>query len=337
MNDLFARVTTNSAGPEPRRRRVLRALALIVGLTLVTAGCNTLTVSSNAGVLSASSGNNTSLTWFFFNQDFKNFAATRTPLVMALATSEYEAAIVDEPGSKFFSVRQQVDSFSETTGSGAATQVLLKANEFANQGDGLTLSPTENITINGPAYGFSWLTVGSNTRVTTVVPSDLCDLFVMVVSDGSSLVDSAFYGDVAVTTTTYSCSGGTKVAAPSAETKPAGPPGIFLSVNPVLLGREVHGSPIYFGADRVGVGTTYLVTVSAVATLTPSIVTLAEGTIDAGGSFTSVVKLPPLSSGRYNIRMTGTNADGNSLELTCHITVGDGVFSSIGNNAQKIS
>ena len=64
-----------------------------------------------------------------------------------------------------------------------------------------------------------------------------------------------------------------------------GVPGIFLTVaGPV--GRSASESPIYYGADRVSVTSTYLLTVTGVSEhRTQSITTLAEGTIDADGSF----------------------------------------------------
>ena len=317
-----------------KRRRLFPALALLVGITLATAGCNTVPVTSSAGVLTATSGSNTTLTWFFFNQDFKDFAASRTvPGFPATATAVYPTAVAAEPGSKFFKVEQVIDSSSTTSGSGAATQVLLKANEFANQGDGLTLSASEDLTLVPPAYGFSWLTGGASTQVTTVVPSDLCGLFVLVLWDTATAESSGFYSDVVATTDTYSCSGGTQI---TSQGERAVPPGIFLSVNAVLLGRKVEGSPVYYGAERIAVASTFLLTVTAVSRVTPSVVTLAQGIIDADGSFSSMSRLPLIPSGTYNVRMTGLDTDGNTLELTSQVTVGDEVFTSIGANIPTI-
>ena len=116
----------------------------------------------------------------------------------------------------------------------------------------------------------------------------------------------------------------------------AGVPGIFLSVNGVLLGNQVQGSPVYYGADRVAVTSTYVLTVTKVSNVAPSVVTLAEGTIGADGSFSSMVRLPELAPGTYNVRMSGTHTNGATLQLTSQVTVGAGVFTSIGANIPVI-
>jgi YVTN family beta-propeller protein len=72
----------------------------------------------------------------------------------------------------------------------------------------------------------------------------------------------------------------------------SGLPGIFLAVNGVLVGKQVEGSPVYYGTNRVAVTSTYVLTVTAVSNISPSLVTLAEGTISANGSFSCVVRLP---------------------------------------------
>ena len=72
-------------------------------------------------------------------------------------------------------------------------------------------------------------------------------------------------------------------SASSSSSADAGVPGIFLTVaGPV--GRSASQSPIYYGADRVAVTSTYLLTVTRVSDVTPTITTLAECTIDADGS-----------------------------------------------------
>ena len=112
----------------------------------------------------------------------------------------------------------------------------------------------------------------------------------------------------------------------------AGVPGIFLTVaGPV--GRSASGSPIYFGADRVSVTSTYLLTMTRVSNIAPTITTLAEGTIDADGSFTSMTRLPALAPGTYNVQMVGTHVNGSTLQLTSQVTIGGvGQFTSIGAN-----
>jgi hypothetical protein len=116
----------------------------------------------------------------------------------------------------------------------------------------------------------------------------------------------------------------------------AGVPGIFLTVaGPV--GRSAAEAPVYYGADRVAVTSTYLLTVTRVSNVTPTITTLAEGTIDADGSFSSMKRLPALAPGVYNVQMVGTHVNGSTLQLTSQVTIGGvGEFTSIGANIPVI-
>ena len=116
----------------------------------------------------------------------------------------------------------------------------------------------------------------------------------------------------------------------------AGVPGIFLTVaGPV--GRSASEAPVYYGADRVAVTSTYLLTVTRVSNVTPTITTLAEGTIDADGSFSSMTRLPALAPGTYNVQMVGTHVNGSTLQLTSQVTIGGvGQFTSIGANIPVI-
>ena len=116
----------------------------------------------------------------------------------------------------------------------------------------------------------------------------------------------------------------------------AGVPGIFLTVaGPV--GRSASEAPVYYGADRVAVTSTYLLTVTRVSNVTPTITTLAEGTNDADWSFTSMTRLPALAPGTYNVQMVGTHVNGSTLQLTSQVTVGGvGQFTSIGANIPVI-
>jgi hypothetical protein len=278
-------------------------------------------------------GTNSVIYWYFFNQDFKDFASSRTSTNASSATV-YDIATVSHPGSKYIKIRQDITGASQVSGSGSDRQVLLKANEFANQGDGLSLSATETITLQAPAFGFTWLTGGKSTQVTTVVPSDLCGLFVMAVTDQDpwDQESDAFYSDIVATTHTYNC------ASPvSAVSDPApGPPGIFLYVaGPV--GRSASDAPVYYGADRVAVTSAYLLTVTRVSTIAPTATTLAEGTIDADGSFSSMTRLPALAPGTYNVQMVGTHVNGSTLQLTSQVTIGGvGQFTGIGANIPVI-
>ena len=116
----------------------------------------------------------------------------------------------------------------------------------------------------------------------------------------------------------------------------AGVPGIFLTVaGPV--GRSASEAPVYYGADRVAVTSTYLLTVTRVSNIAPTITTLAEGTIDADGSFSSMTQLPALTPGVYNVQMVGTHVNGSTLQLTSQVTIGGvGEFTSIGANIPVI-
>ena len=116
----------------------------------------------------------------------------------------------------------------------------------------------------------------------------------------------------------------------------AGVPRIFLTVaGPV--GRSASESPVYDGADRVAVTSTYLLTVTRVSNVTPTITTLAEGTIDADGSFSSMTRLPALAPGVYNVQMVGTHVNGSTLQLTSQVTIGGvGQFTGIGANIPVI-
>ena len=113
-------------------------------------------------------------------------------------------------------------------------------------------------------------------------------------------------------------------------------PGIFLTVaGPV--GRSASEAPVYYGADRVAVTSTYLLTVTGVSNVAPMITTLAEGTIDADGSFSSMTRLPVLTPGVYNVRLVGTHVNGSTLQLTSQVTIGGvGEFTSIGANIPVI-
>ena len=115
-----------------------------------------------------------------------------------------------------------------------------------------------------------------------------------------------------------------------------GVPGIFLTVaGPV--GRSASESPVYYGADRVAVTSTYLLTMTRVSNIAPTITTLAEGTINANGSFSSMTRLPALTPGVYNVQMVGTHVNGSTLQLTSQITIGGvGEFTSIGANIPVI-
>lgn len=128
----------------------------------------------------------------------------------------------------------------------------------------------------------------------------------------------------------------TFASANSSASSHAGVPGTFLTVaGPVC--RNASESPIYYGADRVAVTSTYLLTVTRASNITPTITTLAEGTINANGSFSSITKLPALTPGVYDVQMVGGQVNGSTLQLTSQVTIGgSGEFTSIGADIPAI-
>ena len=112
----------------------------------------------------------------------------------------------------------------------------------------------------------------------------------------------------------------------------AGTPGIFLHITGPV-GRSVAGSPVYYGADRVQVTSTYTLTLTPVGGNRPPVTMLAEGTIELNDSFSTSVRLTPLAPGSYDVRFTGTHHNGATLELTSRIVVGPGgEYMLIGDN-----
>jgi len=112
----------------------------------------------------------------------------------------------------------------------------------------------------------------------------------------------------------------------------AGTPGIFLHITGPV-GRSVAGSPVYYGADRVQVTSTYTLTLTPVGGNRPPVTMLAEGTIELNGSFSTSVRLDPLAPGSYDVQFTGTHRNGATLELTSRIVVGPGgEYTLIGDN-----
>jgi YVTN family beta-propeller protein len=142
------------------------------------------------------------------------------------------------------------------------------------------------------------------------------------VANSSSFTVSVIEGVYTSTSTTNSASSGL--------------PAIFLAVNGVLVGEQVEGSPVYYGTNRVAVTSTYVLTVTAVSNISPSVVTLAEGTFGADGSFSSMVRLPNLAPGTYNVRLKGEHTNGATQELTSQVTIDAGAFTSIGANIPVI-
>ena len=141
-------------------------------------------------------------------------------------------------------------------------------------------------------------------------------------NDGASLDPTNNAGHVRIYT----------VAATITSETASGTPGIFLHITGPV-GRSVAGSPVYYGADRVQVTSTYTLTLTPVGGKRPPVTMLAEGTIELNGSFSTSVRLDPLAPGSYDVQFTGTHRNGATLELTSRIVVGPGgEYMLIGDN-----
>ena len=180
----------------------------------------------------------------------------------------------------------------------------------------------------------SWTQIGN-------IDTGISEVSQIAISGNGSYVgigdraNSGYTGQVLVFSLPVAASGSSDGNSSSGSAS-AGVPGIFLTVaGPV--GRSASEAPIYYGADRVAVTSTYLLTVTRVSNVTPTITTLAEGTINANGSFSSMTRLPALTPGVYNVKMVGTHTNGSTLQLTSQITIGGvGEFTSIGANIPVI-
>ena len=194
---------------------------------------------------------------------------------------------------------------------------------------GVAVSPdgTEAYVTNTGSNNVSVINTTTNAVDTITVGTD--PLGVAVTPDGTKAYVTNYAGDDVSVIELRA----TATATASAD---AGVPGIFLTVaGPV--GRSASEAPVYYGADRVAVTSTYLLTVTGVSNVAPMITTLAEGTIDADGSFSSMTRLPVLTPGVYNVRLVGTHVNGSTLQLTSQVTIGGvGEFTSIGANIPVI-
>ena len=201
------------------------------------------------------------------------------------------------------------------------------------------VAATEDVNWRSVAYGNGvWVAISSDGTDQVMRSTDDGLSWSAVLATEGNNWESVAYGNgvwVAV-----SANGTTRVMrsvdpTASASADP-GVPGIFLTVaGPV--GRSASEAPIYYGANRVSVTSTYLLTVTGVSNIAPTITTLAEGTIDADGSFSSMTRLPVLAPGVYNVRLVGTHVNGSTLQLTSQVTIGGvGEFTSIGANIPVI-
>lgn len=101
-----------------------------------------------------------------------------------------------------------------------------------------------------------------------------------------------------------------------------GVPGIFLAVNPALVGKSVSGAPIYCGAARIQPNSTYTLSFQSATNSVLTRTVLASGTVNSQGNFDERVLLGALKPGSYKIVMTGIHATGYQLVLTNYLTVG---------------
>jgi hypothetical protein len=115
-----------------------------------------------------------------------------------------------------------------------------------------------------------------------------------------------------------------------------GVPGIFLTVNPVLVGKSVEGAPVYCGAESIKPNSTYILSVQSVTNPALTRTVLDGGTVNTQGHLYERVLLGALNPGSYKIVMTGIHASGYPLVLTNYITVGaNGLIVSVSAESQQ--
>jgi len=101
------------------------------------------------------------------------------------------------------------------------------------------------------------------------------------------------------------------------------------------VGRNPAGSPVYFGADRVKVESTFRLTISP--QISDTVTDLVSDTIEENGSYSSSTRMPALRAGSYEVVLSGTHTNGATLELTCTITVdATGSYVTISDNVPVI-
>jgi hypothetical protein len=177
--------------------------------------------------------------------------------------------------------------------------------------------------------GTTWSQLGAD--IDGEAASDSSGWSVSLSDDGTRVAIGAPYNDGGGTDAGHVRVYRTSVTI-SSEATSAGTPGIFLHITGPV-GRSVAGSPVYYGADRVQVTSTYTLTLTPVGGNRPPVTMLAEGTIELNGSFSTSVRLDPLAPGSYDVQFTGTHRNGATLELTSRIVVGPGgEYMLIGDN-----
>ena len=178
--------------------------------------------------------------------------------------------------------------------------------------------------------GTTWNQLGAD--IDGEAADDLSGGSVSLSGDGSRVAIGAPFNDGSFSNAGHVRVFSTPVSVSVSSATSAGTPGIFLHITGPV-GRSVAGSPVYYGADRVQVTSTYTLTLTPVGGKRPPVTMLAEGTIELNGSFSTSVRLDPLAPGSYDVQFTGTHRNGATLELTSRIVVGPGgEYMLIGDN-----
>jgi hypothetical protein len=122
----------------------------------------------------------------------------------------------------------------------------------------------------------------------------------------------------------------------TASSASSGTPGIFLAVNPALVGTSVTGAPIYCGAEGIQPNSAYTLSVQSVTSSALTRTVLDRGTVNSQGNLDERVWLGALNPGSYKIVMTGIHASGSQLVLTNYITVdATGSIGSVSAESQQ--
>jgi len=178
--------------------------------------------------------------------------------------------------------------------------------------------------------GTTWSQLGAD--IDGEAAADFSGYSVSLSDDGTRVAIGAFENDGSFSNAGHVRVFSTPVSVSVSSATSAGTPGIFLHITGPV-GRSVAGSPVYYGADRVQVTSTYTLTLTPVGGNRPPVTMLAEGTIELNGSFATSVRLDPLAPGSYDVQFTGTHRNGATLELTSRIVVGPGgEYMLIGDN-----
>jgi hypothetical protein len=224
---------------------------------------------------------------------------------------------------------------------------------YAATGGGLSISTdggatfTNKTTANGLGDNLVWgvYAVGSNVYAATngglSISTDGGATFTNRTT-ANGLGANGVYGVYADGSTVYAATvAGLSISADcvsSSTTSSASPgiPGIFLAVNPVLVGKPVDGAPVYFGADAIQPNSAYSLSVQSVMNSALTRTVLATGTVNSRGHLNERIELPALNPGTYKIVITGTHRVGHQLVLTNYLTVGaNGTIVFVSANRQQ--